>query len=635
LIIGLIAGTLCILATFVILAAAFVGVGLILRRAFGLKMIEIDDCFLAFWTGFGVINVILILWNFIWPVGLSALLLVLSLGTAGSLWNRKALISTLNRKSWRPTRLQICLYLLAASWVANQCMAGFNSWDGGLYHLQAVKWAETFPVVPGIANLHGPLAFNNSSFLYDAMVDSGWWKGRGFHVANGVFVFVMVLQAITAGGRFVVAEQQAPCTQLYNFLLLAPALYLVPLNGGASSYSSELPLTLMLLAASAKIYDLLAVSGWQPATTKDAYGVFALSILLAAAVCIKLTAGVFAALAILIAVLGWWNRRPGSETGSTRALVWMSVAIFVFAAAWIARGVLMSGYPFFPLSIGGFPVDWRAPAEHADGEFAYLAFTEREFTWRIIGKNWLRQVFINDPYAVFIPAVLSAAALAGLYLLRASCAVTHERSRATWWLLLPILVAIGAWFVSAPSTRYCPALFWSMAALCLCEFQQVIWSRLTEPGRRWAIVAIVAVAVSPPVVMAATQAIRQEESAIGAFLRYNLVTPAPDGWFYPIAGQVELTTFETRFGLMLNVPKKQRNSESLPNACWDAPIPCTPNPAPNLELRQPERLDKGFRVQGGWQMQDWPYYWRPSFLSQWRVRRAETVGARSPAAFRS
>ena len=67
------------------------------------------------------------------------------------------------------------------------------------YHVQAVKWAKAYPVVPGIANLHGPLAFNNSSFLYDAMVDSGWWEGRGYHVANAVLLHGAVIQSLLNG----------------------------------------------------------------------------------------------------------------------------------------------------------------------------------------------------------------------------------------------------------------------------------------------------------------------------------------------------------------------------------------------------------------------------------------------------
>ena len=618
---GLLGEMLLIFGTFLILTLTFAGVGLILRRAFGLKELNVDDCFLAFWTGFGIIILILMLWNFFLPVGLPALLLVLSLGLVGIVWNRRDLISLYDDRSWRLNKLSRLFLILVVFWIANQSMAGFKSYDGALYHLQGVRWAKTHPVVPGIANLHGPLAFNNSSFLYDAMLDSGWWEGGAFHVANGVLVFVLALQAIVAGSRFAGSDGMVSSGQLYSCLLLAPALYLVPLNGGVTSYSTDLPLTLLFLVATAKMYDLLSANAAQSATTEDAYGLFSLSILLATAVCIKSTAAVFAAVAMPIAAWLWWKRRLPGESGSTRTIIWTSVAIVVFAVSWVGRGIVMSGYPFFPLTVAGFPVDWRAPAEHAEAEFAYLAFTEREFSWEMIGRDWLRMVLWYDAYAVSIPAAIAATAFIGFCVRLALQGGVRERIRHTWWLLLPVLVSIVAWFLSAPSTRYSPALFWTLAALCLCELQRVGWSRLATRGKRWAIMGLISLGISPLFVEPVRAAIERGRSPMNALLKHNWIMPNPDRWFDPGPLPVEVTTFNTGSGLTLNVPMKRPRPVSLPNSCWDAPIPCTPNPAPNLRLRETGRLDKGFKLEGEWQMLDWPYHWDPKFLPEWRKRR--------------
>ena len=68
----------------------------------------------------------------------------------------------------------------------------------------------------------------------------------------------------------------------------------------------------------------------------------------------------------------------------------------------------MSGYPFFPITIAGFPLDWRAPVEHATVEAAYIQFTEREFTWRMIGSNWVRLILLRDVSAAFVPGAIAA-----------------------------------------------------------------------------------------------------------------------------------------------------------------------------------------------------------------------------------
>jgi hypothetical protein len=89
-----------------------------------------------------------------------------------------------------------------------------------------------------------------------------------------------------------------------------------------------------------------------------------------------------------------------------------------------------------------------------------------------------------------------------------------------------------------------------------------------------------------------------------------------------LAGDVPVTTFKTDSGLIVNTPSKldPKSMRLWPNACWDAPLPCTPNPAPNLQLREPGNLANGFKVDGDWMMQDWPYYWRAGFLEEWRMR---------------
>ena len=626
LIVGLVAGTLSIFGTFLILSVAFAGIGLALSRAFGLKALSIDDCFLAFWVGFGVIILCLMVWNLVLPVGLLALLFVLAVGGTGIVWNWEDLTRIFDNDSWRPSLLLVLMSGLAGFWIANQCTAEFQSWDGALYHLQSVKWAKAYPIVPGIANLHGPLAFNNSSFLYDAMLDSGWWEGRGYHIANGLLLFVLVLQAMAHGARFISGDSSVATPRLYNFLLLAPALHLVR-NNDIASYSTDVSLTLVLLAASAKMYDLVNGGVSQEFTTEDGYGIVALSILFASAVCIKLSAGVFAILTMPIAIFLWWKNRLQQKTGLMKTLVWSSVVIVAFAVVWIARGIVMSGYPFFPEAMAGFPVEWRAPVEHADAEYALMSFTEREFSWTI-GRNWLRHVILGNPYAVFIPFCIAVSVLFALFLRRVRGCEVRKARDIIWWLLAPVVVAIGTWLSSVPSTRYIAAVFWTLACVCVCECQREVWPHLGISAKRLAIIGFIVLGISPPLFEPAFGAMRDGESAVLAILNYNFLKPEPNLWFHPIAGQAVITPFTTRSGLVLNVPKNPQ----VPQGCWDAPIPCTPNPALNLRLRQPGQVGKGFKLDGGWQMQYWPYRDDPAFLPKWRKRQAEALGSSSISA---
>lgn len=613
---GLIVGTLIILVTFLIISGAFTGIGLLVRRGFGPRPTNIDHYFLAFWTGYGVVLLLLILWNFIMPIGFGALLTVFLLGGLGW-WLGGSPARFVAAGRWRPKPFHVVFFAVGSLWVANQSTAPMHSWDDGLYHLQGVQWAETYPVVPGIANLLGPLGFNNASFLYDAMLDSGWWKDRGFHIANGLLMFVMVLQASVAGTRIATRFSSARGLHLYQFLMLAPTLSLAR-NGGLATYSTDIPSGLLLLAASGWMYQLLNAD---PSSDdgEDAYLLVALTILFAAAVCVKMTAAVFTGVGMSMVAFLWWKRRGRSgrliSNFGAMALIALS-----FALPWMFRGVVMSGYPLFPLSVGGAAVAWRAPLEHVQAEYSYIGYSEREFSWHFIGHDWLLQVFEKDIYSVLVPALLTALALIILAFSKRARAQALTISSHAWWILLPTLVSIGAWLLSAPSTRYSRVLFWILAATSVCNVLQILWPHLEERGKAWLLIGVFALGISSPFVEPALAAILRGENPVVAILKYNVIFPDSGQWVSTMPHSPEVISYTTRYGLEVNVPRKPQGQETFAK-CWNAPLPCTPTPAPNLRLIEPGRLERGFRVEGGWEMVDWPGYWQSQFLPEWRKRR--------------
>lgn len=611
------AGTLSILGTWVILAAAFVGIGLGARRLFGLRTVGIDDCFHAFWVGFGGVILFLILWNFIYPITGITLLCFLVVGSVGLFAARRPLGKIRRNDPWNPTRSFILLAILASLWIANLSTGPFISWDGGLYHLQTVKWASSYAVVPGIANLHGSLAYNNSNFLYAAMLDSGMWKGRAFHVSNGLLVWVLLLQALVSGSRLRNTARRTDTRDLFNFLLLAPAFH-GALRGEASSYSSDLPTTMVLLAAASSVYSSLVANRKDPA--ESAYAVFSAFVLLATVVCLKISVGVFSVIAAPLVLFCWLARRPSDDGLLTKTIGWTLGISIVFAAGWMGRGVIMSGYPLFPCPIGGFPVEWRSPLEHAAGEVANIAYTEREFAWRI-GRGWFKELLLNNPFAVFIPSCVAVFATAVGCCLARSRGGVHLPAACTraLWMLIPVGVAITVWFVVVPSVRYAVPLFWTLAALSVCLSYSVLTDSQSKFVMPMVVAGSVCLGIAPPVAGPIVEAAISGTNPARAALEANFIKPHSGRWFHPIAEQSELTTFTASSGLTVYVPKKPSSGPRRAK-CWDAPLPCTPNPAVNLRLRQPGRLDKGFKVDGPWQMQDWPYYWRTKFRREYREK---------------
>ena len=69
--------------------------------------------------------------------------------------------------------------LLTAIWLASRAMLTPGNYDSGLYHLNAIRWTNEYPLVPGLGNLHGRLAFNSSFFTYVAALNLDPLFGTG------------------------------------------------------------------------------------------------------------------------------------------------------------------------------------------------------------------------------------------------------------------------------------------------------------------------------------------------------------------------------------------------------------------------------------------------------------------------
>jgi hypothetical protein len=179
------------------------------------------------------------------------------------------------------------------------------------------------------------------------------------------------------------------------------------------------------------------------------------------------------------------------------------------------------------------------------------------------------------------------------------------------WILLPLIVAIVAWFLAAPEPRYARAFFWCLAVLLWCRAFQL---RLAASARTrvWPIVLPAGVLAISPIFISpwiSAESPYHGSNPLSAILKSNLNRPGPDLWFQPLEDKPVLFRYRTRSGLELNTVKNQ---------CWDAPLPCTKTPAPNLRLRRPPDLSSGFVVDGPWQMENWPTGRQPAFLETWR-----------------
>jgi hypothetical protein len=559
-----------------VVISTLTGAGLVLRRAFGLRLRRSGDVFGAFWTGWALVLALLPLWHLGFRVNWEAALLVAVLGAAGLAWNR-ADIAALVRRSLPRYAVWYVLVALVAVWLSNLALDAPWDYDTGLYHLPSVEWASAYPAVPGLGNLYAPLARNSSYFLFAALLDFGPWAGRYTHLVSGVILLPLIAQAMFSGFKLALKPAARRLSHLLVVAVLPMVVYLLR-GSQLASLSTDLPVFVLGVVVAVRLLDLLEDRGSD--LREHGYSVFIITALAAIGAAVKLSFSAFGGVAALIAVTVWW-RRAGRDPGGQRVgpLAWAAGFGLLAAVAWMAHGLVLSGYIAYPSTVGSLPVDWRMLSEHVQDEARWIRADARlpgeDWETVLADWDWLDPWFrdlVRQPYPVVLPVGLLAAggalALGTVMRRRAGQREPPHAPAAAWLVILPSLVSLAFWFFTAPNIRFAGASLWVLgASVGLLALDRIGVKR----GLAAALVIGWAVALSAFSI--ATQGTRWQEAG-------------PDHGFHPIP-PVELREIETDSGVRLYTPVAD-------DRCWDAPLPCSPQRLSDLRLRRDGDLRRGF-----------------------------------------
>jgi hypothetical protein len=305
-------------------------------------------------------------------------------------------------------------------------------------------------------------------------------------------VFALAAQAISAGLLLLRADGRERPRHVFDLVLLAPAIGFVQPDG-TGSYTTGLPATLAALAALSAWFAMMTDHLWPgrsaPAETPEdplrrGWLVVSVAALLAAAVCLKQNAAVIAATALPMAVVSWWRLWRPSKAILQRAMRYAAILTLGIGLSWAARGVVLTGYPLFPQTIMGMPVEWKVPLAHAEAELAYAVHSARTDTGELDlpGANrpfsWLSEWWTSPTpklFEMWVPLVLGLMGLL-VYLVARSRAPPDSPPLAGpgRWMMGPIAIATVTWFVVAPAPRYGTFLIWAAAGLAVAEAARMV-----------------------------------------------------------------------------------------------------------------------------------------------------------------
>jgi hypothetical protein len=567
------------LLIYVVLAVAFYGWGLVTARLLGFQK-QATTCVTYFvWLGWAFTLLLFQLLYFVLPLTAFVAIPVLAIGAALAL---PSVLKAYRCNSIRPSiRIPLILggiiAILFASWIASRSMLPPTNYDSGLYHFNKIRWINSFPIVPGLGNLHGRLAFNHSFFAYVAAVNLYPFFGHGASIANS-FLFLLTIATFLESLRPVFNQPalliESHPFQYIGIVLTLPTLaYLSFYPHFSEGFSSPSPdLTSIFLQLTMMLVFAQALGEWNSGVRDQNARAVLLGLLAVSAVTIKLSNLAFSSV-IMVFVLLYARARHAPH------LFWRLAIFSAFAlSVWCLQSILLSGAPFYPATIGYLPVKWAVPIEQAINEAEYVyGFARKpdQMEWRSALETWHWIVPWIDRLFIVMWVVLP------LTITVLTCTITFALCRyynrglqlSEWAIVLPSAVGAIYWFFLAPDMRFAHAIFFTLPVGAVVLLFSLIRDTIT--GRRLLLLLCVAFGVVN----------------IPIFARFARTAPytsfSLSGWQPAPSIPMEIQT--TSSGLPVYTPRTG-------DQCWDSPLPSTPYFNANLTLIRPGDISSGFTV---------------------------------------
>lgn len=486
----------------------------------------------------------------------------------------------------------VILFLIALTAATIAIQAPVN-YDTGLYHLNSIRWANEYPIVKGLGNLHTRLGLNQLYFLYAASLNfHPYLNDYAFHAASS-FLYILFAAGMLFNGTFI------------DLFLLCLFFYIPMPYYWIANPTPDIASTLLQIIAFRYFIDAVF---FKPNDEGRVHTISFVAVLSAVLVTIKLSNVVLAFGFGFITLIFYLNNQ--AKIFEKKLLGKTFIFIGLFTALWLSRGYIQTGYPLFPSDKGSIKFDWTVPKRLANytencvycgsrtngqiydpkspilEDWAWLDFWIK---WNFFDeKEYLSGECLSDIVTwmvlIFFPMIIFNWGMGSVTLFVLSLmlfilwlrAVFLHRDRGvfekTKYLFLVQLVGLACilfWFFVAPEVRFANGSFiiYAVSNLLLVKGAYPKLSLRNEIKTSLKFFSII--------------------MFIWAFyLGYSVDAFRIDGM--NVMKKVPMKTFVTNSGLKLLVP-------TLSDQCWDSDLPSTPEPEAGLELRT-DKIKEGFRI---------------------------------------
>jgi len=455
-------------------------------------------------------------------------------------------IPILKETNWLKATILILVFIFV---LYNTVQLAKNS-DSGQYHTQSIHWNASYPVVPGLGNLHDRLAYNSSWFVLLALFSFSFFPGISFHVMPG-FVFLL----FSIGMLSQIQPRRHQINDIFPILFLP--LLLFTNASEISSPGTDLP---VILAVSYSVF-LFTFNTFME-KTEPWISVLMVGLLLWT-ITIKLSSIPVLLLIVVLLIKSKDHKRfVKSGLGFSLLLI----------IPWIIRNLILSGYPFFPLQLLNlFNFDWKIPLTQVQAEEisirGWARFPRMDpnevlslpfFSWV---KIWFIDFTLNRKILIFSSFVVPIIHFGNIIINRKYREISKRNESST--IIFILFAGFVFWFFSAPNIRFGFAFILPQIAIGISTFLAWISSLLEEKWKQRFLTTISLGSIALISVL---------------FIRSLDLNDIQTTILFP-AAYPTLPTEPCHLGNATIL------CASSYNECWYSPFPCIPSAIENVYMR--------------------------------------------------
>ena len=310
----------------------------------------------GFWLGLGVWVAFLELYHFFRAIDLVAVLLPAALGLFGLIVTRKWFWDRLRRAVGTAPGFTIAYSAVIVA-IAIRAAGPYNHFDTGLYGAGAVRWIRTYPLIPGLGNVHWRLALDSSVFLCVGAMAQGPWGSLSFRFFDGFLLVALIGSLLPAFWRLSSGRSRSTADWFQSFLLVPAGNQII--NGQIIGTNTDWPAAVACFAGVVLVFGLLCDDN--PNRTDARTTAFVAAVLLSLAVTFKSSVIVLAGITWVVLIVWVYLQKTSDRIKRNTVLACVSFS-GVILLPWMFRRLILAGYPLYPGPFLAIPMDWRVPA---------------------------------------------------------------------------------------------------------------------------------------------------------------------------------------------------------------------------------------------------------------------------------